>query len=115
MNSNGKHLCRQEHLEGLRLQILADSYDGHVSIATGNISSLEFIEVGRQLAEDLGVAFDSYIDLKSDTAIVRLNRGIPLNIRPFSDEAKEFLARPGQLAIHQMWQNVFYNGLSISD
>lgn len=113
--SNGKHLCRQEHLEGLRLQILSDSYEGNVSIATGNVPSLEFVEVGRQLAEDLQVAFDSYIDVPSDTAIVRLNRGFPINMQPYSDEAKEFLSQPGQLAIHTVWQNVFYNGLSIND
>jgi len=112
---NGKHLCRQEHLEGLRLQILSDSYNGNVSIATGNVSSLEFVEVGRQLAEDLQVAFDSYIDVPSDTAIVRLNRGFKIGIQPFSAEAREILAQPGQLAIHQLWQNVFYNGLSIGD
>ncbi len=112
---NGKHLCRSQHLEGLRLQILADSYEGNVSIATGNVDSLEFVEVGRQLAEDLQVAFDSYIDVLSDTAICRLNRGIPLNVRPFSVEAREFLSRPGQMAIHTLWQNVFYNGLSVGD
>jgi hypothetical protein len=111
---NGKHLCRSEHLEGLRLQILSDAYDGNVSIASGNVDSFDFLEVGRQLGEDLGVRFDGHIDKPSDTAIVRLNLGIPLNMQPFSEEAKGFLARPGQLEIHQMWQNVFY-GLSVSD
>lgn len=112
-DANRDH-CRKEHLEGLRLQIIADSYEGHVSIAHGNVNSYDFFSVAERVALELGVCIDTYLDHKSDTAIVRLNRGLAIGVKPFSVEAKEFMARPGQLEIHQMWNNVFY-GISISD
>jgi len=110
---NGKHLCRSQHLEGLRLQILSDSYEGNVSICTNCISSQDFIDTANNIAKEFDVRLDIHTD--KDSIMIRLNRGLPLNIKFGSDTHRDFLvANPSFLKKNAIWHNIFYN-LSISD
>ena len=118
MNRNGGHKSKvqpltQAALMAARLQIIEDGYSGLVSLSPRYISSEDYTTLAQQVADDFDVKIETHTDRQSGVAAIRLNRGFPLNIHPYSNHAKEWLAQdPSRQVDNQNWHNVFY-GLHI--
>lgn len=84
---------------------------GEFALSPPNIPSQVWNEVAKNIAREANVSIETRVDRKTDQSMVRLNRGFPRGIAPFSPEGKVWANNhPGWRADQRLWVNTMHLG-----
>lgn len=84
---------------------------GEFALSPPNIPSQIWAETARRIGRDEDVCVETRVDRKTDQAMVRMNRGFPRGIKPFSPEGKDWASEhPGWRADQRVWVDTMHLG-----
>jgi hypothetical protein len=93
--------------EQVRLGVISDWYAGRVALYRGDRLQA-WGELVDQVAHDLDARLDIKLDFKTGIGYARVNKGFPLEMQPYSPEAKEWArTQPVWTAQHSSWNKLF--------
>jgi len=79
---------------------------GEFALSPPNVPSSLWREAGREVAREADVSLEFRVDRKTDKCILRLNRGFPGDLHPYSPEAKDWAKnQPGWRADQRVWHD----------
>ena len=87
--------------------VLSDWAAGRIALHRGD-DLMVWAETVEQAARNLGEPLDLLLDYKEGLGYARINKGFPLGVRPYSQEAKEWVkGQPVWAAQHSSWNRLF--------
>lgn len=84
---------------------------GEFALSPDHMPSTVWLGEAKKIADENDVILETRVDGKTDKALVRLNRGFPKDMIPYSPEAKAWAAeRPGWVEDQHVWYDTHSRG-----